>query len=108
MLKVSHLAPSGFGISTFILTRNIKKQSICRKTRLKCKFYGAYLGLKSLTAGGPGPALGPWKLSGERGGGVDALSCYLGLICKHFDTKWDTKNIVDQNLERARACCAPL
>ena len=29
---------------------------------------------------------------------LDALSCYLSLIFKHSDTKWDTKNIVDQIL----------
>ena len=29
------------------------------------------------------------------GGGGDALLCYLSLIFKHSDTKWDTKNIVD-------------
>ena len=28
---------------------------------------------------------------GGGGGGVDALSCYLSLIFKHSDTKWDTK-----------------
>ena len=40
---------------------------------------------------GPGPAQGPWKW----------FWCYLSLICKHFDTKWDLKGggkyIVDQN-----------
>ena len=39
---------------------------------------------------------------------LDALSCYLGLILKHSDTKLnEEKNRVDQNLEGARACCAP-
>ena len=39
---------------------------------------------------------------------LDALSCYLSLIFKHSDTKLDLKNIVDQNFEGARTCCAPL
>ena len=38
---------------------------------------------------------------------LDALSCSVSLILKHCDTKRD-KNIVDQNLEGACACCAPL
>ena len=31
----------------------------------------------------------------------------LSLILKHSHTKRDAQNIVDQNLEGARACCAP-
>ena len=38
---------------------------------------------------------------------LDAFSaCYLSLIVKHSDTKWG-KNIVDQNLEGARAVAPP-
>ena len=39
--------------------------------------------------------------------GFDALSCFLSLSLKHSHAKRDAKNIADQNLERARACCVP-
>ena len=39
---------------------------------------------------------------------LDALSWYLSLILTHSVIKLDFKNIFDQNLEGARACCAPL
>ena len=39
---------------------------------------------------------------------LDAFLCYLSLILKHSDTKRVTKNVVSQNLEGARTCCAPL
>ena len=38
---------------------------------------------------------------------LDALSCYLSLIIKHSDTKWDKKNIVDQSLGERVCCCHP-
>ena len=44
-----------------------------------------------------------WKLYGFR----YTLWCYMSLILMHSDTKRDKNNIVDQNLEGARACCAP-
>ena len=37
----------------------------------------------------------------------EALSCYLSLIFKLSDTKWDTKHIVDQILEGGGAPVAP-
>ena len=47
-----------------------------------------------------GPFKGPGSLGGGGGRGVNALSCYLSLIFKHSDTKWDLKkrNLVDQIL----------
>ena len=42
----------------------------------------------------PGSRAHKWAL--EALGVFDALSCYLSLIFKHSDTKWDKKNTVDQ------------
>ena len=39
---------------------------------------------------------------------LDALSCYSRLSLKNSDTRLNKKKIVDQNLEGALACCAPL
>ena len=51
---------------------------------------------KSLTTGVQGPRKGP--------GSFRAFRCSIVLSepyrLKHSDTKWDTKNIVDQNLGR--------
>ena len=55
--------------------------------------------VKSIAVGVQGP--GSFRV-------LDALSWYLSLILMHSDTKMGKKNIVNQNLEGARACCTPL
>ena len=62
---------------------------------------------KSLTARVQDPLEGPG--SSRRGGGVDALSCYLSLIFKHSNTKWDFKKqpIKKKKLGGVRLLCPP-
>ena len=58
--------------------------------------------MKSFTTGVQDPFKGPGSSRV-----LDALSWYLSLILTYSDTKMDLKDIVDQNLEGARACCPP-
>ena len=72
------------------------------------KIMGAHIHITSVKPEVPmgrglGPALGPWKLSGV----FDALSCYLSLISKYSDTKWDKKPHSRSNFSGARHLCAP-
>ena len=61
---------------------------------------------KSLIIIRPGSRAGPLKGPGSSRG-FDALSCYLSLICKHSDTKWEGGGGKHSRSNFRGACCAP-